>query len=315
MPSKTSDKRYRSAARSKTRGHGGERRGEKRVAGDALTVALTAQLIICIILLAAAGVTKKINEEKYRELKGEYNTLTSEESQSEKLLEALDDVRKDGIFATMESMLSSVIAQITGTAQTPAPKEKEPGPELQEEAEVFDYHYLDGAELISAQGGMFQVNVAEGENLPESPAGTTLSPVYLSAKVKPPVTGVITSGFSYREHPITQEDDFHTGIDIAADEGSNILAALSGTVAAVGESDIYGNYVVLQHTDSLQTSYSHCSAILVEEGTVLRQGERIALVGQTGMVTGPHLHFSVLVDGLFTDPYWVLKDNITILEA
>jgi len=73
-------------------------------------------------------------------------------------------------------------------------------------------------------------------------------------------------------------------------------------VAEVGESDIYGNYIRLRHGSTLETVYCHCSAILAWEGAIIRKGERVAEVGATGLVTGPHLHFEVRLEGDYVDP-------------
>ena len=71
--------------------------------------------------------------------------------------------------------------------------------------------------------------------------------------------GKITSGFGYRLHPVTGERDFHTGIDIAAAEGTPVVAALPGTVTEVGYDGIYGNYVRMSHGTNIETRYCHCS--------------------------------------------------------
>jgi murein DD-endopeptidase MepM/ murein hydrolase activator NlpD len=112
----------------------------------------------------------------------------------------------------------------------------------------------------------------------------------------------ITSGFGYRIHPITGDEGVHTGLDIAGDEGSPVYAAFYGTVAEVGQGKQFGNYIILSHAGGLQTVYAHCSAIIAEEGMVLRAGDVIARVGQTGAATGPHLHFEMRLDGRRFDP-------------
>jgi murein DD-endopeptidase MepM/ murein hydrolase activator NlpD len=139
--------------------------------------------------------------------------------------------------------------------------------------------------------------------------------VFVIGAVKPPVTGLITSPFGYRDHPVTEEEDFHTGMDIAAVEGRAILCALPGTVTEVGQSPIYGNFITVRHSENLETFYAHCSEIIATAGTKVRQGERIAKVGQTGVATGSHLHFSVLVAGQYCNPYWLLKDDVKLLDA
>ena len=165
---------------------------------------------------------------------------------------------------------------------------------------------------VLAAAVLFPARAAEGAQTPDFsglpvPEYTTTAPIIINYPLTPPVSGKITSGFGYRLHPVTGERDFHTGIDIAADEGTPIAAALPGTVVEVGYDGIYGNYIRLSHGTNIETRYCHCSEILAEEGSKLREGERIALVGSTGMTTGAHLHFEVLADGLLADPAGVLE--------
>jgi len=116
-----------------------------------------------------------------------------------------------------------------------------------------------------------------------------------------PLKGKITSGFGARENPVTGKDDWHTGIDIAAPEGTPIYAARAGEVCFVGSDSIYGNFVTIDHGD-FKTRYCHCSSVNVKAGSRINQGELIAFSGSTGMVTGPHLHFEVITDQGCTDP-------------
>ena len=115
----------------------------------------------------------------------------------------------------------------------------------------------------------------------------------------------ITSPFGYRIHPIYGSYKFHTGIDIGAYGGSNILAANSGRVMTVvynyGTTG-YGCYVMIDHGGGIVTLYAHCSAILVQQGQYVDRGQVIARVGTTGASTGYHLHFEVRVDGQYQEP-------------
>lgn len=140
-----------------------------------------------------------------------------------------------------------------------------------------------------------------------TPEGCTLSPVLLSAMVEPPIGGRVTSGYGWRTHPITENDDFHRGMDIAAASGSPIHAVLPGVVAETGESAIYGNYICLDHGHGLQTAYSHCETIVAQEGEILKKGELLGTVGSTGVSTGPHVHFEILMNGTYYDPAWVME--------
>lgn len=111
----------------------------------------------------------------------------------------------------------------------------------------------------------------------------------------------ITSGFGERVDPISGESSFHTGTDIAAPEGTPILAAANGTVTLANGTDPwgggYGYYVKISHGGGMETLYAHCSAICVTPGQTVRQGEVIGYVGSTGNSTGNHLHFEVWMNG------------------
>lgn len=121
-----------------------------------------------------------------------------------------------------------------------------------------------------------------------------------------PVSGYNSSGFGYRTHPIHGDVRFHYGTDFAAWSGENIYAFANGKVTHAGWSDSYGNYITIEHTDGWESLYAHCSILYVQTGDTVSKGEKIALVGDTGLVTGPHLHFELRHDGVYTNPeyYW-----------
>lgn len=139
---------------------------------------------------------------------------------------------------------------------------------------------------------------------------TSFAPYVTTDKMLSPVeNGEYTSYFGYRTNPITGQWSFHTGLDIAAQEGTKIRSALSGTVTTVGEDSRAGKYVIVTHSDSFQTFYCHCSEILASEGMKLIKGETVALVGSTGWSTGPHLHFEVRRNGIRLNPLWALEND------
>lgn len=116
-----------------------------------------------------------------------------------------------------------------------------------------------------------------------------------------------TSAFGARLDPITGRPSEHHGVDLAAPEGTPIPAAKDGTVIRTGARGGYGQAIELAHADGTSTLYAHTSGIAVAEGDVVRAGEVIGYVGQTGRTTGPHLHLEVRRGGSFIDPGVALK--------
>jgi len=113
----------------------------------------------------------------------------------------------------------------------------------------------------------------------------------------------VTSPFGMRLHPILNTNKLHTGIDIGAAKGTDILAAASGTVIAAGyKPSSYGYYIMIDHGGNVVTLYGHSSKLLVEKGDVVKRGQTIALVGTTGMSTGYHIHFEIRINGVYQDP-------------
>jgi murein DD-endopeptidase MepM/ murein hydrolase activator NlpD len=117
-----------------------------------------------------------------------------------------------------------------------------------------------------------------------------------------PSSNVITSKFGYRIHPIYGTKRFHSGLDIAGNYDSSILAANNGQVIFAGWRGGYGNTVLINHGGKIFTLYGHCSKLLVSAGQTVKVGDIIAKVGSTGASTGNHLHFEVRIDGSPVDP-------------
>ena len=111
----------------------------------------------------------------------------------------------------------------------------------------------------------------------------------------------VTDSFGFRIHPIKKIGHNHTGTDIGAPEGANIYAVLSGTVTAAGDAGSYGYRVIIDHGDGVSTLYAHASRLLVSVGDTVEQGDVIALVGETGSATGPHLHIEVRISNVAQD--------------
>ena len=118
----------------------------------------------------------------------------------------------------------------------------------------------------------------------------------------PVTTGFVGSGFGRRLDPFSGQMAMHAGLDFAAPAGTPILAAAGGVVSVAEYSAAYGNMVVVDHGNGLQTLYAHASKLEVRAGDIVRKGQQIARVGSTGRSTGAHLHFEVHVNGAPQNP-------------
>lgn len=128
--------------------------------------------------------------------------------------------------------------------------------------------------------------------------GTKIPPTY----IKPISGGRQSSGFGRRNAPKRGASTYHKGIDWATPTGTAVFASCGGTVAKAGWGSGYGYVVYINHPDGRQTRYGHLSKILVSAGQTVSQGQKIALSGNTGVSTGPHLHFEILIGGSQVNP-------------
>lgn len=178
---------------------------------------------------------------------------------------------------------------------------------------IKEYMIPDDADTFSVFYDIAENDALNGSGGPdleffEATKNTSFSPVFATTEICSPIErGRYTSYFGYRTNPISGVFSFHTGIDIAAPEGTNIRAAFSGTVTKKGYDEQAGNYIYLTHDGGFVTFYCHCSEILADIDAVIRQGETIALIGATGSATGPHVHFEVRKDGIRYNPVWLLE--------
>jgi murein DD-endopeptidase MepM/ murein hydrolase activator NlpD len=118
-----------------------------------------------------------------------------------------------------------------------------------------------------------------------------------------PTKGRITDRFGMRRDPFTGMRRFHNGVDLAAPVGTPVFASMSGKVAMLGYNPTYGKYLILTHPEGFQTLYGHLDAFRVQKGQSVKQGQRIADMGNSGYSTGSHLHFSIFRRGEPIDPF------------
>lgn len=239
-------------------------------------------------------------------LKQDYKALMQWDI-SDKLLESAETVKQLFAGENMWAVQSAGVTLYDGSTDADA-QETETVAESETLQETQTSSADESGEIsdttaVSAMGGVDLESYEAAEN-------TSFAPVKTTAKILSPIENPrYTSYFGYRTSPITGEWSFHTGLDMAAAQGTKIRAAFSGTVSKVGEDSRAGKYIFLTHSDGFVTFYCHCSEILAQEGANIRQGETIAKVGSTGWSTGPHLHFEVRKDSVRLNPLWLLEND------
>lgn len=143
---------------------------------------------------------------------------------------------------------------------------------------------------------------------PALPDNTTMDRYALGlSETVSPVQAAMTSPFGWREHPISGGAKFHYGVDLAVETGTTVGAFAAGTVEYIGESDVYGQYLQLDHGNGVTSFYAHCSKLCVRQGQTVAAGEKVAESGATGEVTGPHLHFEMKKDGVRLNPAYYIR--------
>lgn len=248
------------------------RAAAKTVRSDAGEGALLfVQLLLCAVILAFALLSRGINAPYLGALR----------SQCERLLsQGASLAQQDG----MARFASGSIQQLRMTAQ-----------ELLGQLDAADKSKGDAA--LTGAGGSWPVKSTK-----KAPAGTSLKDYALTQTLLLPVRGPLTSGYGFREHPITGADDFHAGIDIGAAQDTPVACALDGQVVRTGWNAERGNYIVVRHADGIQTLYQHLAYVFLRAGEPVRRGEILGAVGSTGVATGPHLHFELILNGIRVDP-------------
>lgn len=226
--------------------------------------------------------------EQYK-LTVEYTAMCKSELEAEEAVLEEAKIAAEDEQNTMNALLEEKEVQLAAYESDIADKEAaiaEYDAELEEHASVMaaiesaiaaEREQLAEANRIKYDGGMF----------------TWPAPSYVK----------ISSEFGWRMHPTLGIEKFHDGLDMAAPGGSPILAAYYGKVVAAGYTNAMGNYIIIDHGDSLFTIYMHASALYVSTGDYVNAGQKIAAVGSTGRSTGNHLHFGVRLNGSYVSPW------------
>lgn len=221
---------------------------------------------------------------------------------------AFEKIRNDYLGIMQKDMSAGeIVEQIKGAAEFVFMPQKDV-PALSDNTAVESFEVTsDETGEIVAVGEIVEGSGGGDIEVKEAAKGTSFAPYFVSvAPVLPVENGRITSRFGYRTNPVSGKYGFHTGLDLAAAEGTPVSASFYGKIIETGSDDVWGKYVLMEHSDGLRTYYCHLSEIYVNEGAVIRQGETVGLVGSTGWSTGPHLHFEIRINGVRVNPEKIL---------
>lgn len=257
---------------------------------DYLVRLILLQSVLCIFVVAGVFIVSKVSPTAYAKMREDYLKLMQNDMSAGEMFEQLKDTA-EFVFKPAESYEPAFSAN----ASTESSASKVHIDSFDVTSDETGETVAVG-EIINGSGG----GDIEGK---EAVKGTSFAPYYVSVEPVIPVKDArITSRFGYRTNPVSGNYGFHTGLDLAAAEGTPISAVFFGRVAETGESDVWGKYVLMEHSDGFATYYCHLSEIYVEKDAVIRQGETVGLVGSTGWSTGPHLHFEVRINNIRVDP-------------
>ena len=240
---------------------------------------LRVQALLCALAVAAAICLQKAAPGVFGVCRAAFSAAMNS---------GADPFGQEGLlkFTQAVETMRAQVAQVVGKLDSPASGSSEAGegPDGQ------------GTGLTGAGGEQPAVwpFVPEGDSLKEY-----IPPFALSLPLD---SFSVTSEYGWRSHPLTGRRDFHTGLDLAAAEGTNIRPAAPGFVLKSERGASYGNNVLVLHSDGAATRYCHMQYIFVRQGQWVDTDDVLGTVGQTGVATGPHLHFELLENDVRHDP-------------
>ena len=263
--------------------------GKQKNKTDYLVRLMLLQCLICGLIVSGIFIASKISPSFFEKIKEDYAKIMLKDMTAGEFSRDIKNAAED-VFSYSDILSAS-----------------------SDEYTVESYEVIgdETGESVAVGEIVNQGSGGEDIQVKEAAKGTSFAPYYVSVTPVVPVKNArITSDFGYRTNPVSGKYGFHTGIDLAADEGTPVAASFYGKIIETGSSDVWGNYILMEHSESFQTYYCHLSEIYVSEGAVIRQGETIGLVGSTGWSTGPHLHFEVRINGVRVNPEILLySDN------
>ncbi len=252
-------------------------------------------------LLSSKSFSDLLNRVEYLKVIHEYdqniyNSLAEKEAEIQGLIETIEKSKKE------VEVLQKSATQKKDELQANVSQKEALNKKIESDIDVLESQ-LD--ELDKANKDIESMIQAEIRRQQEEAAkkGTVANTTYTGGKLMwPSDTTRTSSPFGYRIHPITGKRKLHAGVDVPVSIGSKVYSAESGTVITSGWVQGYGNTVIIMHDNGLTTLYGHLSSQKVSNGQRVNRGDLIALSGNSGNSTGPHLHFEVRLNGTAVDP-------------
>lgn len=226
---------------------------------------------------------------------------------------AREILSQDINFTEIYSAISNKVTEIYNSLQArPEEQQQEEQQNSEENVQNNEENIQNNNENIGGAEEILSEQPTQTEETPQEPV-VELSQMeqdanYIKSTVSfiKPISGVISSEYGQRNPTTPTVPKNHTGTDIAASIGTKIVSATDGTVILASSEGDYGNHLKIQINDVIIV-YAHCNKLYVKEGDVIKQGQEIAEVGNTGNTTGPHLHFEVRYQDRYVDPQLILE--------
>lgn len=244
------------------------------------------QIFTCVLIYLVLYVIQNMNLVFSDDIKNKLNEVLAYDISFENLYENINNILNNinaNVFTNNEENENNIQEEVTNEVQ-----------EEKVEEQVIPQNDIAPVDSIS---------VVE-EVIPKTQDELDIEYIKNNYNIIWPLNGVITSKFGKRT-PTDIVTANHYGLDIGGNMGSDIIAAMDGTVTLVSVEGDYGKHIKIERSN-VTTLYAHCSTLCVKEGEEIKQGEKIAEVGSTGRSTGPHLHFEVRVDNRPIDPELIL---------
>jgi murein DD-endopeptidase MepM/ murein hydrolase activator NlpD len=277
---------------------GAQRNRRREPDNDLLSITVALQLLVVVVFLSIFALCKAANTPATKSFVAKVNVVTTTNYDSNKYIKKM--ITALGINFPEKGLQTENLNE-----------ESQPSKEFRNNSEISENNDKSINDKNSSSSIENKDDATSDVQIADTPTIEVLGDSEIKAIADKysfivPIKGEYVSLFGTRTDALTGKSDFHSGIDIGANMGTSIKAALAGEVIEVGSSPEYGNYIKLQHNDGMKTVYAYCSTLIAKKGQKVNQGDVIAKVGDTEGLSGS-LHFEVWKDNKAVDPEKLLN--------